>query len=392
MALPFFDAADSLWEMHWRYFTLALLFLLAASYLDNVRGPLLPLLTHELALPYSQTVWLFVAGSLGGITASLVLKLAERRGLIFAKRFALACGLAATGASFFVDSESTLFLFSFLMGGAISTLGTISNLLIAFGSDPAYRGRGYCALHAMYGLASALGPSAVAGFLALGLKWPITFLPCTALVVALAHTPVQAPAIASSPTSAHSAFRLGFLEWIAILTFVIYVLGEILDSIWMVAYLVETKGHTIETASSYLTIFFLAMAASRILCIMRITEKMERILLWGSQILFVICVTLGQLLHPAFLSLSGLVGPFFPLLMARVTRHFGVKSPSLLLKLYIAIPLSTGVVNLLMGQATRILPLNTLYFTSVVFGAATLPCLFLYLHAEKRDALTHQSA
>lgn len=368
--------------MRLRFFVTGLLLLIVGSYLDNIRGPLLPFLTQKLLLRYSQSVWLFVAASLGAITlAGLYLRVVEKHGIRRAKYLGIGIGFTSNAASLWVTNEISLFVFAFLMGGAISSLGSLANLFVFQGTEERLRARAYSALHTMYGAASALGPLVVPAILNIGLAWQWVFLPSVLLLALLTLLPMRE--VPSSVNSVNTPRTSGQLSWSVIATFVVYVLSEVLTSMWMVALLVETKGFTIASASPYLTFFFIFIAFSRILCIIwPVTEKQERRILWGSQVIFVVCLILGTLVSPVALSIAGLVGPFFPFFMARVTRRFGLQSQGIMLRAFFAIPVSSAIVNFIYGQATRWVTLDKLFLINLVCAIATLPLLGWYLRLE----------
>ncbi len=379
--------------MRWPLFFTALLFLLTGSYLDNIRGPLMPILNNDLSIRYDQSVWLFVAAGLGAISSGLYLKLTESWGIQRAKIFGITVGVLTALTGWFVSGIGSLCVFGFLLGGTVASLGTLANLLVFHATPPERRGLAFNGLHSMYGIASAVGPSIVPIILLRGWPWQVALLPSLILTLVLAIIPTRIPEGPnhSTPTATPTAKPVGRLGNVIVATFVVYVMGEILNSIWIVSFLVETRGYSVNSAAPYLTLFFIAMAVSRLLAIRTLSARWETRVMWASLGVFLLCQIIGITLHPIGLSLSGLVGPFFPLLMARMTCNLGSASQTVMLRLFLAIPICSASANFLLGQASKTIALDRLFWVCPAFGLATMILFAITLSLEGSLGATRDS-
>src|SRR5688572_29142731 len=134
-----------------------------ASYLDNVRGPILPLLSRRLDLPYSQSSWFFSIGNLAAVVGLFGLLRFSRQVSDRALTLALsAATLLTVGGLYWIRDFTTFLITAAWWGGTIALLGALGNTLMIHGTDLKNRGRFFCGLHMMYGFASLAAPWVVA--------------------------------------------------------------------------------------------------------------------------------------------------------------------------------------------------------------------------------------
>ena len=77
-----------------------LLVLVVASYLDNVRGPILPAVSKALGVGYGSTAWFLVAGNLAAVGCTFLLIFLTRR---ISER-AIACGFGFVAIARAIDA------------------------------------------------------------------------------------------------------------------------------------------------------------------------------------------------------------------------------------------------------------------------------------------------
>jgi MFS family permease len=126
-------------------------------------------------------------------------------------------------------------LFAVVVGTAIACLGAISNVFLIQGTTVANRARYFCALHASYGFGSFLGPLIVSMIVAKnGYPWPWVFVICIPYLVLLM--------VLFSRLNPHERAgevppllkKLSKVQVTILSTFALYVVGEVLTSMWMI--------------------------------------------------------------------------------------------------------------------------------------------------------------
>lgn len=346
-------------------FGLALMAL--ASYLDNVRGPLFPLIGKSLGLNYAHSSWLFTAGNLAAIVVSFWLLQATRRHpekVLVVQTLALA--VAAVLASFLVTSFGGLVAFAAVLGAAIQANGALANLWTLRHSQPEALGRRLCGLHMFYGFASMLGPMAVDAILRFTPSWRWPFLVALPAIPwmlwavrrdaegAAAPAPENGPIDTRRPTPFERFLLLGTVS--------LYVAAEVFTSAWLVAYLVGARGFTVEKASPYLAGFFLCLGLTRAACFWRLDERRERAALAVTLLLAAGAFFLGHRVSPVFFPLVGILGPFFPIFMARMSRRFPTYSKEITQHFLLAMQVTLAVGHWLVGRAADRFGLEATYY------------------------------
>ncbi len=355
-----------------------------ASYLDNLRGPLLPLLSQRLQLPYSQSSWFFGTGSLGAVVCLFTL-------LRFSKRisdrsltlFLFLAASVAVAALYAVDSFPRFLMTAGLWGGTISLLGALGNTLMIHGTDTKNRGRFFCGLHMMYGFASLVAPFVVAQTVKRQWAFETASLVVFPFLVVLGLLGLRL-GDRGGPATAPQKHKLNTVQiWILIL-FGSYVAGEVLLSTWMITYLVDFKKVSMTSAASVLSAFFLLMGLSRALCFVSLPPAWEGRLLGLSLVLALVGSLVGRFWWTPGLALAGLVGPLFPLFMARVSRVFPEVARSLTLWILGAIQLTLVFSQWLTGRVADRFGIETAFLLPNVFLLISGIALAVYLRLEKK--------
>lgn len=376
--------------MRWGYVLCGLSVLFIGSFFDNSRGPLIPIFSHSLSLAYGTTSLFLVFGTFTAMIGTLTLipllrQFGSRRVTIGVTWVAL----AGTLYSYCVTGFVSLIVLAILVGFTVAAFGALCNVLMIEGTDLCYRGRFFCGLHTMYGIGSLVAPLLVGYYSKRGLPWPVVFattIPFLLLLMWALHAVLPVKEVAHVE-SAGKMSRLTRIQWLIVIAFSIYVGGEVMTSMWMVTYLVEGHGMNVSEASSYLSGFFLMMALTRALCFMSLRPEHERWLLGGS--LFVSILLLIWARSPGgplwALSLGGVLGPFFPLFLARVSRNFPVESKPLTIWILAGTQLTMCLMHLFVGRITDVLGIQIAYWLAPGLLTASLGLLALYLVAEKHE-------
>ncbi len=362
--------------------------LLISAFIDSSRGPLLPVLSHELGLAYEQVSWFLVVGYLSSMTLGrMLIPLVDRYGV---KRVCLVlCGLVPLTALFaqVVSGLGTLIVFGALVACSSASIGALSNLFVLNGTDPAYRARFYGLLHAMYGLGSQLAPIVIGVFLARAWQWQGLFVLVCFPVLIVMWIVFRLPGHVREhhPNAVLPArFRWISIQGLLVVAFGIYVGAEVLGSMWMTTYLVEVRQFTVEDATPYATGFFLSMTLTRLACFLVREDAQERRIIWGCLLMGLAAFLLGLFVHPVGFALTGLVGPFFPLVLARMSRYFPKEAPALTLRILLIVQGALAICHFGMGWIATHFGVAVAYQVPAFAYVVALASISLYFRQERR--------
>lgn len=372
--------------MQWNFIFCGVLALFFGAYLDSIRGPLLPVLTREFSLTYSETSWFLIAGNIAAFFANLLLiPLYAKWGERAVTRWLCWLGLFTTGFAFLIQNYLLLLILAVLIGSTISTLGVACNLLAMKGTSPTYRARVLCGLHMMFGVGSLLAPGCLGLFLDRGIHWPSTLLPFAAGMFGLAAAVGLLPNDrAGTAAPVISAKRPSRAQWVILASFGIYVCAEVMMSVWMMPYLVEFKHLTVVQGAPYVSGFFLAIAVTRFLCLVFLSPRFETTVLVGSLVAACGFFAAGHAGWLPGLALSGVLGPFFPLFLARVSRTFETQITRLTIWSLATVQGSLALCHLLTGYLTDQVGIQKSYGLPFALLGITVGLFFLYVSEERR--------
>lgn len=340
--------------MHFALIFTGLGLMLTASFFDSVRGPLLPLLGHELGLSYEAVSWFLVVGYVSAVAfGRTLIPLVDSWGV--RRLAATLCllgpvvALAARGVSGF----ASLLVLGALIGCLSSAVGAVANLFILEGTSLRHRGRIYAFLHTMYGLGSQAAPLVLGIALTRGLNWRSLFaIACVPLLAMAAWVvwglgPPKKEEHLERPKPA--PFRFRSIQGLLVCCFAVYVGAEVMTSMWMVAYLVEVDRMTVAQGSFYATGFFLCMTLSRFACMLVEKDSTERVVILLGIVAALMSLAGAWTDARWPLMTAGLVGPFFPLILARLTRYFPAEAPSLTFRVLLGGQATVAVSHLGVG-------------------------------------------
>lgn len=381
-------------DILWPFVLAGFLSLLASSYYDIVRGPLLPAVAKELGLEFSRSGWFLATGQAVATVTTLLMiqalnRWSERTVMIFICLAGITAGLLAP----LVQSFAMLLGLAAILGMTVSLLGTMSNILLVEGAPADLRGRFLAGMHTMYGVGSMSAASVVGIGLGRGLHWSTLYLvavPVYATLLLFAWTKLKR-GTSKGPATVQAASLSG-PQALVVLVFALYVAGEVTTSMWMTSYLVKTRGLEISQATPYLTGYFLALTLSRFFCAFWVPPERERLVL--TLALFVATVSfLAATAGPSWLfCLVGLYGPFFPLFLSRSSRRFPDKWRSITIWSVVIMNVSIGFGNLTVGELADRIGLEQAFYLPPVFIALALAGMSLYLKGEAKAATATPAA
>lgn len=308
----------------WRYVAAGFACLLVSSYVDNIRGPLLPVMARELSLDH-RSLGLALAASYvaAGVAVSYLVhalnRWSERSVLLVTALAGIIVGLGATRVSGF----ASLFVLSCFTGAVISVLGTMSNVLVLEGTPSAWQGKVLAGLHAMFGLGSLAGAALVAARLAAGDRWSNLYtiaVPCFLGLLAFAAIGMKRAAKERPRTVQAATLAPAHMALVGL--FGLYVVGEVMTSLWLSSFLVEAEGFSPEDAARFQARYFLVLTAARIACVVLVKQRWERLVLTLALVLPIGAFAIGRMGAPSALVFMGLYGPFFPVMLARASRLY----------------------------------------------------------------------
>ncbi len=370
--------------------------LLCGAFIDGSRSPLLPVLSHHFNVNYQQASLFLVFGYFTSVlSTSLLLPIYRRIG-------ARNCGLLACGVTLlmgvfsqFVNSYALALVLGVIIACGSSSMGAMANVYVLKGTNLLHRGRFMAGLHTMYGLGAQAGPLAVAAFLSSGFSWQTVFtfasVPTfilTAFIFArvpkdqTSALPVEK--IAEPPhTSAH--FKWLSLAGLVVLMSAFYVAAEVLISNWMVTFLVETRGFTVERAAPYLSGYFWAIAITRGLCFVLHSRKAEKTLMWGSLTASLIFFSFGMAGNSICFPLAGVIGPFFPLMLSRMSHCIPEQAEAVSIRVMASMQLTLAVCNLSTGTLVDMIGAQRTYYLPALFLVGTIVLNFIFVELSRKS-------
>jgi fucose permease len=368
-----------------RFILSGLFLLVCGSFIDSSRGVLLPVLTEQFHLSYVQSSGVFIAGNIGSVVMTFgLLPLSHR---FSEKRLALvtaAVGIVGLLLGFQITYFSTLMVFATFLGVAIAAYGALSNLFVIHGTDLNSRSKTMCGLHMIYGVTSISSPLICQWLLSQGVSWS----GCLALVGGLllgvmAFVWFKIPEEATQAEKVQASFRLSGLQRWAFFIFGLYITGEVLNSMWLVTYLVQSKSLSLSLSAKYLSCFFVVMTLTRGLCFLSFQEAQENRLLVGSLVFSLLFFCLGHLGYLWAFPMAGVLGPFFPVFLGRVSRVFHEQAKAVILWSLGMGYLTLSVFHLTVGKLAMKLGMDWAYWLPAVLIAASIGAFGVYLKKER---------
>jgi MFS family permease len=358
--------------------------LFAAAFMDNARGPVLPVLCAQLNIPYETAGLFLMIGNVAAVLATFMLgrllpRLGDRRAAILTSWLAVIPGLVAP----FVSSEATLLSLGLLLGASVSLVGSFSHILTIRGSPEATRGRFVSMQQVMYGIGSLIAPLLFSALTLAKQPWWWLFAGSSlvTLILGLVYLKILPK---EAPTPAPDRREDGQQVWngasiLVLLLTAFYVAGEVLASMWMNSLMVGQHKLRPEVAAQYQMGFFLLMGATRFLCFLLVRPRYETRIQVGCLALGVIFGVLGQQGQSWALPLMGVLGPFFPLTMARISFKFPHTWKQMMIHVNTGIQFMLALMHVSVGRVADSLGIDQAFLLAPAFLFGTMVLLVPFL-------------
>jgi fucose permease len=296
------------------------------GFVDNLKGPTLPAMLRDLHLSYGQGGTILFSGYIGFMVATLLMGiLADTLGNKLVLLLAGVC-LTIGLTTFSVVSDLWLLALAlFVVGLGLGSIEVGGNALIVSLHSHA-RGRYLNLLAVFHGVGALVVPLFAAQLLRSDFSWRQVYQISVGLAVAMAlffmlvKYPHRAPA-AGEGLNLRTFFAAGFslrMGWYYLLV-TAYVAAEIGIAAWIVEFLQQVKGFSIESSSIYLSLFFAAIMAGRFAGSF-VVERIGYIrVMLGATLLAIVSLTLGIFGPPALTFCLPLTGLFFSIMFPTTT-------------------------------------------------------------------------
>lgn len=354
--------------------------LVVSALLDSVRAPALPLLAARYGVGYGRISLFLTAGSLGSLAFNLLalraLARLSDRAVVWAAAALQTSALLAAAAA---PGPAALAAAGLVWGAGNVGLGMNANLFVIRGSSPERRARALSLLHVFYGLSCVLPPLYVGWADRAG--WGLA-----AILAVPALLPLLLAAGAAGLGGEHSSTpavaSLGDAPWPFVGVITLYVLGEVMTSMWMVAVL-TAGGASLPAAGRVLSGFFLGLAAGRLASAFLARPGLETRLVAAGLAVGAAGVLAGALGRPwGFWAAGFAFGPVFPLVMARISVERPGRMREALAFVYGAIVVALAAGHQAMGWLAEGVSLRAASLFPVSCLAAAL---VLWLAVQKRE-------
>ncbi|MCE3010453.1 MAG: MFS transporter [Proteobacteria bacterium] len=312
--------------LHFRALCLAYVSLFILGLGDNVRGPLFPEILKAFEISSSTGSLFFVVASILGTVSGFVAAPAfDRIGTLNTLRLGLlsfGCGLMLFAVA---PAFEVLLSGSFLFGIGLGFMGVVQNFYVIAAAPTERIQQLQSGLHSMYGMASFAAPAMVGLVGAAQWDWKISYWVVVALcflVLVGTYWPGRdLPQPQKFPEGKSKTPLKELIFWNSALAS--YVLFEIMVGTRMAQFMREAHGMNLEMSSFWTTAFFAFLLSGRVLFVFWKPPLKIRTQLFLSLGGATLLMTLGLLVHPAALVLSGLaMSPFYPLAMTAAGRLF----------------------------------------------------------------------
>jgi len=249
--------------------------LLLFGFVDNSRGPLLPLIKDSFHLSYSQSgTFLFLTSLAFFLSCFPLMGLIEKKGDIFTAKLGIVLLVIAVLLVSFAPNIPVLYVGSFLMGGGLSMLAVSCNHIVQQASPAQHQAQNLGFLHGFYGLGSLIAASTMPRLLGLNWSWSESYQISLYLMGAvllyflfLSDKKLKNLSQNNSQPNHLSPWSVVKDPWTLYfcLFFFFYVGSEVSVSIWLVSWSQEVQGLDIKEASYFLSLFFVCLMAGRFL-------------------------------------------------------------------------------------------------------------------------------
>jgi fucose permease len=287
--------------------------------------------------------------------------------------------------SVFINYYVELLVFAAAIGVCNSLLGTMSNVVVMAHSSAANLSRNLALLHVMYGLGSMMGTVITGQIIGVGLPWFLALLGLVPFIGILAWKSHLMPdAVLESNQQRQQPIHLQTKHWLVIAVFTSYVVGEVLTSMWMTTYLVEADDMTIAEASWYGSAFFVCIAASRFLMIFERFHRRPKRVLTTCILLGTTFSILGVSGWRFCLPLVGILGPFFPMMLARAGSLYTDRYRTITIYIFVTMQVTLMTMHFLIGHFSEEIAISQSYLLAPYALVITLILLFIHFRISSK--------
>jgi fucose permease len=362
--------------------------LLGGAFYDNIRGPLLPPMAEALGIEFTEVGSFLAIGYASATLTTLLLIGALNRWAEGTVTTVLALiGTFVGFLSQMVTDRSSMYILAVFVGCAVSTLGTISNVLVVKGAPGGREGRLLSALHGMYGVGSALATMTVGHLISRGKPWSTPYFFAAPFFIGLS---LYSVALLRSRKKAEvvrkETGKITPLQVFVVFLFSTYVAGEVMTATWMTTYLVRVQNMSVSEATPFLSVYFLIMTGMRLGCAFFLKPHMEKLILRWALLVPVGFFLLGYKGALWAFPLAGLYGPFFPVFLSRVTRFFNASARTLTILIMVGMNAMLGVCSLGLGRLADVLGMRQAYLLAPILLFSGFCLLNIYLWLEGKQA------
>jgi len=321
-------------------------------------------------------------GHLGAIFASVLL---IRLQSVFSDRLILLgsflLGVTVGFSALFVQHRIGFWLLAVGSGFVITAMGIMCNILVVSGSSRKTLGKTLSGLHGMYGLGSFLGTFLIGQMLSKSYFWSTGFAVAGGVSTVMLMMTVLF--FREDQKHLHSQNRdPGTFRWahlLVIMAFAVYVGAEISVSMWMSPFLTEVKGLPSDTAAYYASLYFLVMSGSRIICALVSSPRIESGLAMACLGVSLIFFFYAYFVDYRFFPLTGLLGPFYPLLYSMMSRTFHRSWRLLASLVNLGSQVFLGIMNLSLGDIGKRFGVEKAYFSGPLLTVVAMLLLGVFV-------------
>ncbi len=363
--------------------------LFIAAFIDNARGPVLPVLCAQLNIPYETAGLFLMLGNMAAVLATFAMgrllpRIGDRKAAIITSGLAVIPGMLAP----FVSSKASLLSLGLMLGACVSLVGSLSSILTVRGSPSHVRGRYVAMQQVMYGIGSLIAPLLFSALTHAEKPWWWLFTGSSLVTLLLGFTysrimPPEVMEHRPQDKDTKASHWNGYAILMLVL-FSFYVAGEVLASMWMSTLMVGQQNFKPEDAAQYQMGFFLMIGLTRFLCFLLVRPKYEATVQVACLVLGALFGILGQQGYSWALPLMGIVGPFFPLTMARISLKFPDTWKPIMLNVYVCIQLMLAFMHVSVGRVADTLGIAQAFLLAPIFLILALVLLIPFLRSPAR--------
>ncbi|WP_373999712.1 sugar MFS transporter [Bdellovibrio bacteriovorus] len=379
--------------MIWPFIFLSYASLFVFGLTDNIRGPLFPEILKQFGVSDSMGSLMFALSNISGFIASYGCRYMLRR---YDRLSVLQGGAVGLMLAMWGLAASPIFpmflVCSFVYGLCLGILGLVPNILVPMGSTPQKKQQMLSGLHTMYGLASLMAPLLAAGMEYVTGSWRWTFAAASLAPMIFvgytfhpSHKSLHTKATFSPETHKANKKKNFKPQLFLAVMLSLAVAAEIMVSSRLALYMQRTWNYDMESASIYVTYFFIAMMLGRLLFAVLHFKRSPQFLLSASLVLTAICILGGVFIHPLFLTGTGfMIAPFYPLAISWISSEFPEDLDTAVSYMMATDSMMLIIMHLAIGKLTDLFGIREAVLFGLAFVVVSLFMVNTYKYIFKR--------